>query len=140
MRLSYSWNASKPIKVSVCIILASCMIVSLCGATYDKSKDNLRDGTKITFRGFILEKQDDKRVLVVEKRPSTDERDKRFYVLITRKTKIGYTVFGPTPYWKNVPYDHLKTEMTIVIKGLTVLGKSNRDVIRVIAESIELVE
>lgn len=140
MRLLYYWNAGKPIKVSVFIILASCMIVSLCGATYDKSRDNLRDGTEITFRGFILEKQDNKKVLVVEKRPITDEKEKRIYIFITRKTKIGYTVFGPTPYWENVPYDHLKTEMTILIKGLKLLGKNDRDLIRVMAESIELVE
>jgi hypothetical protein len=140
MRLSYYWNAGKPIKVSVFIVFASCMIVSLCGATYDMSRDNLRDGTEITLRGFILEKQDRERVLVVEKRPSTDEREKRIYIFITRKTKIGYTVFGPTQYWKNVPYDHLKIEMTVLIKGLKVLGKNDRDIIRVKAESIELVE
>ena len=64
MRLS-CWNGRKSVKILLYIVLASFIMLSLCGAKYDNSKAKLRDdGTEITFRGYIIDKLDDKRILI----------------------------------------------------------------------------
>ena len=138
MRLSY-WNAGKSLKALLYIVLALFIILSLCGAKNGISRANLRDGNEITFKGFILEKPDNKRALIVETISNTDE-EKKIYILINKKTKIGYTVFGPTTFWRNISYDNLKIEMTVLIKGITLFENNDRDILQVIAESIEIVE
>lgn len=154
MRSSY-WKTTKPMKSSIFIVLSSLVILSLCGASQDISgtkqdggvgQDISRikqDGTECTFRARILEKTGNKENpgLVVKKMPTTDVREKRILVLVTKDTKIGYQVHGPSPRWQDVAFNDLKEETHVLIKGFKVIEKEgDQELIVVLAEQIAFSE
>ena len=145
-------KVKKPIKISVClvIVLSSILILALYGAGQDISTIR-RDGTEYTFRARILEKTTvavDKQghklkqhILVVQKTPTTEVREKRILVLVTEDTKIGYQVHGSRPRWQYVTFNDLKEETHIVIKGFKVIEREgDQELIVVLATQIEFSE
>ncbi len=148
MRSSYG-KVHTPIKLSVClvIVLTSILILALYAAGQDVSTIR-RDGTECTFRARILEKTTaDKgpglkpHSLVVQKTPTTDVKEKRMLVLVTKDTKIGYQVHGPRARWQDVAFKDLKEETHVVIKGLKVIEKEgDQEYIVVLATQIEFSE
>ena len=140
MRLSY-WEAKKPIKSSVFIVLSSIVILSLCGPSQGQDISSIkRDGTECTFRARILEKTDDK-AMVVKKTPSTEDKEKRMLVLVTKDTKIGYQIHGSSPRWQYVAFDDLKEETHVLIKGFKVVEREgDQEYIGILATRIEFSE
>ena len=140
MRLSY-WKAKRPMKSTVFVILSSIVILSLCGASQGQDISRIKqDGTECIFRARILEKTGDK-AMVVTKTPTTEVKEKRILVLVTKDTKIGYQVHGSNPRWQDVAFNDLKEETHILIKGFKVVEKEgDQEYIVVLTTQIEFSE
>lgn len=132
---------NKPVKISVCLVsvISSILFLALYCAGQDISRIK-QEGAECTFRARILEKTDNQehRGLVVEKTPTTDVKEKRMLVLVTKDTKIGYQIHGTRPKWQDVTFNDLKEEAHVLIKGLQVTEKEGEyEIIVVLATQIE---
>jgi hypothetical protein len=128
-------------KSTVFIILSSIVILSLCGASQGQDISRIKqDGTECIFRARILEKTGDK-AMVVTKTPTTEVKEKRILVLVTKDTKIGYQVHGSNPRWQDVAFNDLKEETHVLIKGFKVVEKEgDQEYIVVLTTQIEFSE
>jgi hypothetical protein len=143
MRLS-AVKIHKAIKISVCLVgvISSILFLAFYCAGQDISQNISRikqEGTEYAFRARIVEKTGDavNRGLVVEKSPTTDVKEMRMLVLVTKDTKIGYQIHGTQPRWQDIPFNDLKEETHIRILGLKVTEKAgDQEIIVVLATLI----
>jgi hypothetical protein len=147
----------RTMSIGLYCVLSLVVLLSLVGFRNAPMAELKKEGVTCAFKARIIETVTDPqgRGLVVTKNfdieryrghvrikkgtESEKNATKQIYVLVTDKTKIGYTIDG----WEKrfIDFDDLKIDMSVLIEGIRVLKKvDDQEIIVVLAETIEPVE